>query len=224
MNISVGCQYAPGVEELIETLPGAKKDIYEDDAEDLLEQIAAQNAMKPVSAWKELTVTAVGEKDLELDGVLLKCQVLAEKLSVGDKLYGAVFTAGKELHQMLEDCDDIMQEYILGFLMSHILTLKTVDVVEELIKTTGLNHVEMFMAGIPDVCAMDQQIQIAKMLESEFEAAGVCVKKGGSLNPTYSSTALFLISDREVNVPVNWNDKTERNAFGGMLFESAGHS
>lgn len=224
MNIRIGCEYVPTVEELIATLPGSNKEIYEDDAEEILEWIADQDAMKPVSAWKELKVTAVREKEVDLDRISLYCPFLAEKLSVGDTIYAAVITAGKELHQMMADLDDIMQEYILGFLMSNILTAKTVDVVEELCQESGLSHVAMIMPGIPEVCAMDQQLQVARMLEEEFKKLEIVVKNGGSLSPTYSSTAFFLLGEGESNVPKDWENPLERNAFGNKLFESAGHS
>ncbi len=224
MNIQVGCKYIPTVEELTATLPGANKELYEDDAEEILEQIAEQNAMKPVAAWKELKVTAVREDGIELDGIPLTSAFLAQKLSEGDSVYGAVMTAGKELHRMLADCDDIMQEYILGFLMSHILTVKTVDTAEELCVMTGLGHAEMIMAGIPEVCGLDQQVQVAKMLAEECRAAEVTVSKGGNLSPSYSMTAFFLLSDKASNIPENWEDREKRDKFGKKLFESAGHS
>lgn len=224
MNIQIGCNYIPDVEELLVTLPGTNKEIYEDDAEELLEQIQEADAMKPVSAWKELKVTAVREKDLDLDGVALQCPYLAEKLKEGDRIYASVVTAGKELHQMLTDCDDIMQSYILGFLMSHLLTVKTVDAVEEIVNAAGASHVEMIMAGIPEICSIDQQVQVGKMMEEEFDAMSVIVKAGGTLAPTYSSTAFFLLGEGESNLPENWSDRAARNAFGLKLFERAGHS
>lgn len=225
MNIQIGCKYVPGVEELLATLPGANKDIYEDDAEEVLEQIQAADAMKPVSAWKELTVTAVREKDLDLDGVALQCPYLAEKLQEGDRIYASVVTAGKELHRMLTDCDDIMQSYILGFLLSDILTVKTVDVVEEIVvKNAGATHVEMVMAGIPEICPIDQQVQVGKMLADEMEEMGVVVKAGGSLTPTFSSTAFFLLRDTVSDLPSDWSDPEERRAFGARLFMQAGHA
>lgn len=224
MNIRIGCDNAPDVEELIALLPGNNKDIYEDDAEELLETIQEQGAMTPVCAWKELEVTAVGEQDLELDQVVLKCPYLARKVRLGDSVYAAVFTAGKELHQMLSDCDDVMQEYILGFLMSHILTVKTVDLVEELQRVTGLSRVEMLMAGIPEICSMDQQVQVGCMLADEFAEAGVTVKAGGNLNPTYSSTCFLLFGEEGVEIPADWKNQEQRKEFGNRLYEQAGHA
>lgn len=224
MNIETGCKFAPDLEELLALLPGDNKDIYEDDAEELLETIARQEAMKPVAAWKELKVTAVREADLDLSGIALACPCLAGRVKEGDSVYGAVVTAGAELHKLLADCDDIMQEYILGFLMSEILVRKTVDVVEALTEETGLSHVEMIMVGIPEVCGMDQQVQIGKMLSPEFEAMNLSVKEGGSLTPVYSSTALFLLSPENPNIPGVWGDSRERKSFGEKLFKSAGHS
>lgn len=224
MNIRIGCSNVPDVEELISLLPGNNKEIYEDDAEDLLEEISNKGAMTPVAAWKELKVTAVREKEVDLDGIVLKCPYLAERVSVGDAVYTALFSAGKDLHQMLAECDDVMQEYMLGFLMSHILTVKTVDLVEELAEYTKLPHVEMLMAGIPEICSMDQQLQVGKMLAEEFAETGVTVKSGGSLTPTYSSTAFFLFSDGEENLPDAWKDPKQRQEFGAYLYRQAGHA
>lgn len=224
MNINIGCNAEMNLEELLSVLPGDNKDIYEEDAEDLLDQIKNTDGWKTTAAWKKLTVTAVTEDKLELDGISLACPYMAEKLSVGDSLYALVCTAGEGLHRMLQEGDDIMQEYILGFLMSHVLTKAVVQVVQETAADSGCSHVEMIMAGIPEICAMDQQLQIGAMLSDEMEAIGVQVKPGGSLSPTYSSTAFLLLGDGEYNLPEHWDVQQERDALGRRLFEMAGHA
>lgn len=224
MHIRTGCSSVITVEKLLAVLPGGNKDIYEDDAEELLDLIEENDAMQPVSAWKKLKVTAVDGKELELNGVALKSPYLAEKLSAGEELFAAAFTAGKPLHQMLADCDDIMQEYILGFLMSHILTEKAVELAEELYRETGLPHVQMIMPGIAEVCALNQQEKVEEMLREEFAAIGISVNGGGSLSPTYSATAFFLLEEGDSNVPEDWENRQQRDAFGKMLFAGAGHS
>ncbi len=223
MNIETGLRYPMSIEELLSVLPGENKEIYEDDAEELMELLNQQDAWKPGGAWKELTVTKTDGKTVELDHIGLKSPYLAEMLKEGDRIAGAVITAGKELHQLLSDCDDIMQEYILGFWMSHILTVKAVDIVEALWQKNRKPHVRMIMPGMPEICPLDQQIQISAMLQEEFKALDVTVSPGGTLSPTYSMTAFFLFSEDAANIPDDWEDAAARAELGRSLNRGAGH-
>lgn len=223
MNYKAGLDAEITLEELISMLPGKKKDIYEDDAEDLLDLIAEKGAMTPAAAWKMLDVTAVSEDTVTLNGVEIRGKGLADKLNAGDKICCAISTCGADLHQMLEEEDDIMVQYVLGFLMSHILTIETAQVIRALAEETGLAHVEMLMAGIEAICPMDQQEKIARIMPEEFAALKVTVNPGGSLSPAYSSTAFYLMSDGEKNLPSDWDDVEERNTFTQKLYTLAGH-
>lgn len=208
---------------VLSRLPGDSADIYEDDAEDLLDEIREADAMHPAAAYTELQLTAAGKDQIEVNGVTMTSSVFQEYCKAGDSVYPCLVTVGTKLDQFAAALDDPMLSYLQGIVMNLCLDDALVEIAHQIAEKHPGKRLMMVKPGVDGVCEFSEQSAIVSWLGDAVSSLGVTVSERGFLTPGYSSTALLFVTDGPSNYCRDWQDETERAQFLAELNRIAGH-
>lgn len=210
-------------ERLLGCIPGSRTALYEDDVEDLLEEIREADAVHPVAAYTAVTVDSAADGVLQIGGTQIRASLFTENCQAGDVIYPCLVTVGKEMDAFAAGLDDPMLSYLQGILMNLCLDDALLAVAEDMAKTHPGKKMMMVKPGVAGVCELTEQGAILELLEGAADSLGVTVSDRGFLTPGYSSTALLFFSEQGEEVCRDWQDEEDRKRLLHELNVIAGH-
>ena len=210
-------------ERLLSRIPGDNAEMYEDDAEDLLDEIHAADAMHPAAAYSCVQLTKAGKDQIEVDKTTMTSSVFKEYCKAGDSVYPCLVTVGTKLDRFAAALDDPMLSYLQGIVMNLCLDDALLEIARQIAEKHPGRGLMMVKPGVDGVCAFSEQSAIVTWLGDAVSELGVTVSERGFLTPGYSSTALLFVTDGPSNYCKDWQDEKERAQLLADLNRIAGH-
>lgn len=210
-------------ERILSRLPGDSADLYEDDVDDLLEQIDEADAMYPGAAWSAVTLEQAERDSIGAGGFQMKSSVFDGVCKAGDIVYPCLLTVGNELDAFAKTLDDPMLSYLQGVVMNLCLDDALLAVAAKVAAEHPGKKLMMVKPGIEGICEFSEQQAILSWLDGAEDTLKVTVSEHGFLTPGYSSTALLFVTEGECNFCSDWQDDVQRSALLKDLNKTAGH-
>ena len=210
-------------ERLLSFIPGDSADLYEDDVDDLLEQLTEADAMHPAAAYTEVILDQVDGDSIKSNHTKIVSSLFANNCHAGDKVYPCLVTVGNEMDTFAAGLDDPMLSYLQGILMNLCLDDALLSIAEEILKEHPGKKLMMVKPGVAGICELTQQQSILSLLGDAAQTLGVTASDKGFLTPGYSSTALLFFSESGAEPCKDWQMEEERKRFLHELNVIAGH-
>ena len=210
-------------ERLLSFIPGDSADLYEDDVDDLLEQLTEADAMHPAAAYTEVILDQVDGDSIKSNHTKIVSSLFANNCHAGDKVYPCLVTVGKEMDAFAAGLDDPMLSYLQGILMNLCLDDALLSIAEEILKEHPGKKLMMVKPGVAGICELTEQQSILSLLGDAAHTLGVNASEKGFLTPGYSSTALLFFSESGAEPCKDWQMEEERKRFLHEMNVIAGH-
>ena len=200
-------------ERLLSFIPGDSADLYEDDVDDLLEQLTEADAMHPAAAYTEVILDQVDGDSIKSNHTKIVSSLFANNCHAGDKVYPCLITVGNEMDTFAAGLDDPMLSYLQGILMNLCLDDALLSIAEEILKEHPGKKLMMVKPGVAGICELTEQQSILSLLGDAAHTLGVNASEKGFLTPGYSSTALLFFSESGAEPCKDWQMEEERKRF-----------
>ena len=210
-------------ERLLSFIPGDSADLYEDDVDDLLEQLTEADAMHPAAAYTEVILDQVDGDSIKSNHTKIVSSLFANNCHAGDKVYPCLITVGNEMDTFAAGLDDPMLSYLQGILMNLCLDDALLSIAEEILKEHPGKKLMMVKPGVAGICELTEQQSILSLLGDAAHTLGVTASEKGLLTPGYSSTALLFFSESGAEHCKDWQMEEERKRFLHEMNVIAGH-
>ena len=210
-------------ERLLSFIPGDSADLYEDDVDDLLEQLTEADAMHPAAAYTEVILDQVDGDSIKSNHTKIVSSLFANNCHAGDKVYPCLITVGNEMDTFAAGLDDPMLSYLQGILMNLCLDDALLSIAEEILKEHPGKKLMMVKPGVAGICELTEQQSILSLLGDVAHTLGVNASEKGFLTPGYSSTALLFFSESGAEPCKDWQMEEERKRFLHEMNVIAGH-
>ena len=210
-------------ERLLSFIPGDSADLYEDDVDDLLEQLTEADAMHPAAAYTEVILDQVDGDSIKSNHTKIVSSLFANNCHAGDKVYPCLITVGNEMDTFAAGLDDPMLSYLQGILMNLCLDDALLSIAEEILKEHPGKKLMMVKPGVAGICELTEQQSILSLLGDAAHTLGVNASEKGFLTPGYSSTALLFFSESGAEPCKDWQMEEERTRFLHEMNVIAGH-
>ena len=210
-------------ERLLSFIPGDSADLYEDDVDDLLEQLTEADAMHPAAAYTEVILDQVDGDSIKSNHTKIVSSLFANNCHAGDKVYPCLITVGNEMDTFAAGLDDPMLSYLQGILMNLCLDDALLSIAEEILKEHPGKKLMMVKPGVAGICELTEQQSILSLLGDAAQTLGVTASDKGFLTPGYSSTALLFFSESGAEPCKDWQMEEERKRFLHEMNVIAGH-
>ena len=210
-------------ERLLSFIPGDSADLYEDDVDDLLEQLTEADAMHPAAAYTEVILDQVDGDSIKSNHTKIVSSLFANNCHAGDKVYPCLITVGNEMDTFAAGLDDLMLSYLQGILMNLCLDDALLSIAEEILKEHPGKKLMMVKPGVAGICELTEQQSILSLLGDAAHTLGVNASEKGFLTPGYSSTALLFFSESGAEPCKDWQMEEERKRFLHEMNVIAGH-
>ena len=210
-------------ERLLSFIPGDSADLYEDDVDDLLEQLTEADAMHPAAAYTEVILDQVDGDSFKSNHTKIVSSLFANNCHAGDKVYPCLITVGNEMDTFAAGLDDPMLSYLQGILMNLCLDDALLSIAEEILKEHPGKKLMMVKPGVAGICELTEQQSILSLLGDAAHTLGVNASEKGFLTPGYSSTALLFFSESGAEPCKDWQMEEERKRFLHEMNVIAGH-
>lgn len=210
-------------ERLLSFIPGDSADLYEDDVDDLLEQLTEADAMHPAAAYTEVILDQVDGDSIKSNHTKIVSSLFANNCHAGDKVYPCLITVGNEMDTFAAGLDDPMLSYLQGILMNLCLDDALLSIAEEILKEHPGKKLMMVKPGVAGICELTEQQSILSLLGDAAHTLGVNASEKGFLTPGYSSTALLFFSESGAEPSKDWQMEEERKRFLHEMNVIAGH-
>ena len=210
-------------ERLLSFIPGDSADLYEDDVDDLLEQLTEADAMHPAAAYTEVILDQVDGDSIKSNHTKIVSSLFANNCHAGDKVYPCLITVGNEMDTFAAGLDDPMLSYLQGILMNLCLDDALLSIAEEILKEHPGKKLMMVKPGVAGICELTEQQSILSLLGDAAHTLGVTASEKGFLTPGYSSTALLFFSESGAEPCKDWQMEEERKRFLHEMNVIAGH-
>ncbi len=210
-------------ERLLSFIPGDSADLYEDDVDDLLEQLTEADAMHPAAAYTEVILDQVDGDSIKSNHTKIVSSLFANNCHAGDKVYPCLITVGNEMDTFAAGLDDPMLSYLQGILMNLCLDDALLSIAEEILKEHPGKKLMMVKPGVAGICELTEQQSILSLLGDAAHTLGVNASEKGFLTPGYSSTALLFFSESGAEPCKDWQMEEERKRFLHEMNVIAGH-
>ena len=210
-------------ERLLSFIPGDSADLYEDDVDDLLEQLTEADAMHPAAAYTEVILDQVDGDSIKSNHTKIVSSLFANNCHAGDKVYPCLITVGNEMDTFAAGLDDPMLSYLQGILMNLCLDDALLSIAEEILKEHPGKKLMMVKPGVAGICELIEQQSILSLLGDAAHTLGVNASEKGFLTPGYSSTALLFFSESGAEPCKDWQMEEERKRFLHEMNVIAGH-
>ena len=210
-------------ERLLSFIPGDSADLYEDDVDDLLEQLTEADAMHPAAAYTEVILDQVDGDSIKSNHTKIVSSLFANNCHAGDKVYPCLITVGNEMDTFAAGLDDPMLSYLQGILMNLCLDNALLSIAEEILKEHPGKKLMMVKPGVAGICELTEQQSILSLLGDAAHTLGVNASEKGFLTPGYSSTALLFFSESGAEPCKDWQMEEERKRFLHEMNVIAGH-
>ena len=211
-------------ERLLSFIPGDSADLYEDDVDDLLEQLTEADAMHPAAAYTEVILDQVDGDSIKSNHTKIVSSLFANNCHAGDKVYPCLITVGNEMDTFAAGLDDPMLSYLQGILMNLCLDDALLSIAEEILKEHPGKKLMMVKPGVAGICELTEQQSILSLLGDAAHTLGVNASEKGFLTPGYSSTALLFFSESGAEPCKDWQMEEERKRFLHEMNVIAGHN
>lgn len=208
--------------ELLAYIKGGVPEMYQDDAEELLETIAANDALHPAAVYTAAAVTKIEGDTVWMDDIPFRSATLAKAAKEGDTVYPAMVTAGWGLEKLMDELDEPLQVYLNEVLMGKCLDDAALYIAKEICESGSGSKMYMAVPGIENVCPIEGRDRILELLPDALDITGA-VLKDGSLRPVYSNTFVLYLGEGYDNLCLDWESPKERIAFMARLNAIAGH-
>ena len=210
-------------ERVLSFIPGDAADLYEDDVDDLLEQLTEADAMHPAAAYTEVILDQVDGDSIKSNHTKIVSSLFANNCHAGDKVYPCLITVGNEMDTFAAGLDDPMLSYLQGILMNLCLDDALLSIAEEILKEHPGKKLMMVKPGVAGICELTEQQSILSLLGDAAHTLGVTASEKGFLTPGYSSTALLFFSESGAEPCKDWQMEEERKRFLHEMNVIAGH-
>lgn len=210
-------------ERLLSFIPGDSADLYEDDVDDLLEQLTEADAMHPAAAYTEVILDQVDGDSIKSNHTKIVSSLFANNCHAGNKVYPCLITVGNEMDTFAAGLDDPMLSYLQGILMNLCLDDALLSIAEEILKEHPGKKLMMVKPGVAGICELTEQQSILSLLGDAAHTLGVNASEKGFLTPGYSSTALLFFSESGAEPCKDWQMEEERKRFLHEMNVIAGH-
>ena len=210
-------------ERLLSFIPGDSADLYEDDVDDLLEQLTEADAMHPAAAYTEVILDQVDGDSIKSNHTKIVSSLFANNCHAGDKVYPCLITVGNEMDTFAAGLDDPMLSYLQGILMNLCLDDALLSIAEEILKEHPGKKLMMVKPGVAGICELTEQQSILSLLGDAAHTLGVNASEKGFLTPGYSSIALLFFSESGAEPCKDWQMEEERKRFLHEMNVIAGH-
>lgn len=210
-------------ERLLSFIPGDSADLYEDDVDDLLEQLTEADAMHPAAAYTEVILDQVDGDSIKSNHTKIVSSLFANNCHAGDKVYPCLITVGNEMDTFAAGLDDPMLSYLQGIFMNLCLDDALLSIAEEILKEHPGKNLMMVKPGVAGICELTEQQSILSLLGDAAHTLGVNASEKGFLTPGYSSTALLFFSESGAEPCKDWQMEEERKRFLHEMNVIAGH-
>ena len=210
-------------ERLLSFITGDSADLYEDDVDDLLEQLTEADAMHPAAAYTEVILDQVDGDSIKSNHTKIVSSLFANNCHAGDKVYPCLITVGNEMDTFAAGLDDPMLSYLQGILMNLCLDDALLSIAEEILKEHPGKKLMMVKPGVAGICELTEQQSILSLLGDAAHTLGVNASEKGFLTPGYSSTALLFFSESGAEPCKDWQMEEERKRFLHEMNVIAGH-
>lgn len=210
-------------ERLLSFISGDSADLYEDDVDDLLEQLTEADAMHPAAAYTEVILDQVDGDSIKSNHTKIVSSLFANNCHAGDKVYPCLITVGNEMDTFAAGLDDPMLSYLQGILMNLCLDDALLSIAEEILKEHPGKKLMMVKPGVAGICELTEQQSILSLLGDAAHTLGVNASEKGFLTPGYSSTALLFFSESGAEPCKDWQMEEERKRFLHEMNVIAGH-
>ena len=210
-------------ERLLSFIPGDSADLYEDDVDDLLEQLTEADAMHPAAAYTEVILDQVDGDSIKSNHTKIVSSLFANNCHAGDKVYPCLITVGNEMDTFAAGLDDPMLSYLQGILMNLCLDDALLSIAEDILKEHPGKKLMMVKPGVAGICELTEQQSILSLLGDAAHTLGVNASEKGFLTPGYSSTALLFFSESGAEPCKDWQMEEERKRFLHEMNVIAGH-
>ena len=210
-------------ESLLSFIPGDSADLYEDDVDDLLEQLTEADAMHPAAAYTEVILDQVDGDSIKSNHTKIVSSLFANNCHAGDKVYPCLITVGNEMDTFAAGLDDPMLSYLQGILMNLCLDDALLSIAEEILKEHPGKKLMMVKPGVAGICELTEQQSILSLLGDAAQTLGVTASEKGFLTPGYSSTAHLFFSESGAEPCKDWQVEEERKRLLHELNIIAGH-
>ena len=210
-------------ERLLSFIPGDSADLYEDDVDDLLEQLTEADAMHPAAAYTEVILDQVDGDSIKSNHTKIVSSLFANNCHAGDKVYPCLITVGNEMDTFAAGLDGPMLSYLQGILMNLCLDDALLSIAEEILKEHPGKKLMMVKPGVAGICELTEQQSILSLLGDAAHTLGVNASEKGFLTPGYSSTALLFFSESGAEPRKDWQMEEERKRFLHEMNVIAGH-
>ena len=210
-------------ERLLSFIPGDSADLYEDDVDDLLEQLTEADAMHPAAAYTEVILDQVDGDSIKSNHTKIVSSLFANNCHAGDKVDPCLITVGNEMDTFAAGLDDPMLSYLQGILMNLCLDDALLSIAEEILKEHPGKKLMMVKPGVAGICELTEQQSILSLLGDAAHTLGVNASEKGFLTPGYSSTALLFFSESGAEPCKDWQMEEERKRFLHEMNVIAGH-
>ena len=210
-------------ERLLSFIPGDSADLYEDDVDDLLEQLTEADAIHPAAAYTEVILDQVDGDSIKSNHTKIVSSLFANNCHAGDKVYPCLITVGNEMDTFAAGLDDPMLSYLQGILMNLCLDDALLSIAEEILKEHPGKKLMMVKPGVAGICELTEQQSILSLLGDAAHTLGVNASEKGFLTPGYSSTALLFFSESGAEPCKDWQMEEERKRFLHEMNVIAGH-
>ena len=210
-------------ERLLSFIPGDSADLYEDDVDDLLEQLTEADAMHPAAAYTEVILDQVDGDSIKSNHTKIVSSLFANNCHAGYKVYPCLITVGNEMDTFAAGLDDPMLSYLQGILMNLCLDDALLSIAEEILKEHPGKKLMMVKPGVAGICELTEQQSILSLLGDAAHTLGVNASEKGFLTPGYSSTALLFFSESGAEPCKDWQMEEERKRFLHEMNVIAGH-
>ena len=210
-------------ERLLSFIPGDSADLYEDDVDDLLEQLTEADAMHPAAAYTEVILDQVDGDSIKSNHTKIVSSLFANNCHAGDKVYPCLITVGNEMDTFAAGLDDPMLSYLQRILMNLCLDDALLSIAEEILKEHPGKKLMMVKPGVAGICELTEQQSILSLLGDAAHTLGVNASEKRFLTPGYSSTALLFFSESGAEPCKDWQAEEERKRFLHEMNVIAGH-
>ena len=210
-------------ERLLSFIPGDSADLYEDDVDELLEQLTEADAKHPAAAYTEVILDHCDGDSIQSNNTQIVSSLFANNCHAGDKVYPCLVTVGKEMDAFAAGLDDPMLSYLQGILMNLCLDDALLSIAEEILKEHPGKKLMMVKPGVAGICELTEQQSILSLLGDAAHTLGVNASEKGFLTPGYSSTALLFFSESGAEPCKDWQMEEERKRFLHEMNVIAGH-
>lgn len=199
------------------------------DARDLLALIdLGRQVGRPKAAYAACFITSRDGDNVQIDGVWFSSRTLARNLEPVERVFVSVATCGRELDEAFPARGDILQEFWLDLIKTHLLGAANKYLRDTLHRRFQLGKTASMAPGSGDanVWPIEQQRPLFTLLGNVEEAIGVRLTESCLMMPNKTVSGLLFATEkdfRSCEVCHREDCPSRQTAFNPELWEALYH-